>query len=49
MAEHEQAVIWPHTRVAATLSFSYSKATEHDPAIVAALSMLRTVWGLPAR
>ena len=49
MAEHDQVVIWPHTRVAAMLSFIYPKAAEHDPAIVAALSVLRTVWGLPAR
>lgn len=49
MADHDQAVIWPHTRVAATLSFIYPKAAEHDPTIVAALSVLRTVWGLPAR
>ena len=49
MAEHDQVVIWPHTRVAAMLSFIYPKAAEHDPAIVAALSVLRSVWGLPAR
>ncbi len=49
MAEHQQVVIWPHTRVAALLSFIYPKAAEHDPAIVAALSVLRSVWGLPAR
>ena len=49
MAEHDQVVIWPHTRVAAMLSFIYPKAAEHDPAIVAALSVLRSVWGLPTR
>ncbi len=49
MAEHEQVVIWPHTRAAAMLSFIYPKSAEHDPAIVAALSVLRTVWGLPTR
>jgi len=49
MAEHDQVVIWPHTRVTALLSFIYPKAAEHDPAIVAALSVLRTVWGLPTR
>ncbi len=49
MAEHNQVVIWPHTRVAAMLSFIYPKAAEHDPAIVAALSVLRAVWGLPGR
>ncbi len=49
MAEHDQVVIWPHTRVAAMLSFIYPKAAEHDPAIVAALSVLRTVWGLSGR
>jgi hypothetical protein len=42
-------VIWPHTRVAALLSFIYPKTAEHDPAIVAALSVLRQVWGLPSR
>ncbi len=49
MAEHDQVVIWPHTRVAAMLSFIYPKAAEHDPAIVVALSVLRTVWGLSGR
>jgi hypothetical protein len=31
------------------LSFIYPKTSEHDPAIVAALSVLRGVWGLSAR
>lgn len=48
-AEREELVIWPHTRVAAMLSFIYPKTAEHDPAIVAALSVLRQVWGLPSR
>ena len=48
-AERNELVIWPHTRVAALLSFIYPKTAEHDPAIVAALSVLRQVWGLPAR
>ncbi|MBU7572152.1 MAG: LysR family transcriptional regulator [Hydrogenophaga sp.] len=48
-AEREELVIWPHTRVAALLSFIYPKTAEHDPAIVAALSVLRQVWGLPSR
>lgn len=48
-AEHDHLVIWPHCRVAAALSFIYPSAAEHDPAIVAALSVLRTVWGLPTR
>ncbi|WP_382328042.1 LysR family transcriptional regulator [Hydrogenophaga sp. UC242_50] len=48
-AEREELVIWPHTRVAALLSFIYPKTAEHDPAIVAALSVLRQVWGLPPR
>ena len=48
-AEREELVIWPHTRVAALLSFIYPKTSEHDPAIVAALSVLRQVWGLPSR
>jgi DNA-binding transcriptional LysR family regulator len=45
-AERDEVVIWPHTRVAAMLSFIYPKTSEHDPAIVAALSVLRGVWGL---
>lgn len=49
MVEHQQAVLWPHTRVTAMLSFIHPKAAEHDPTIVAALSVLRTVWGLTAR
>ncbi|MBE2261647.1 MAG: LysR family transcriptional regulator [Burkholderiaceae bacterium] len=48
-AERDELVIWPHTRVAALLSFIYPKTAEHDPAIVAALSVLRTVWGLSPR
>lgn len=48
-AEREELVIWPHTRVAALLSFIYPKTAEHDPAIVAALSVLRQIWGLPSR
>lgn len=48
-AEREELVIWPHTRVAALLSFIYPKTAEHDPAIVATLSVLRTVWGLSPR
>lgn len=48
-AERDELVIWPHTRVAALLSFIYPTTAEHDPAIVAALSVLRQVWGLPAR
>ena len=48
-AERDEVVIWPHTRVAAMLSFIYPKTSEHDPAIVAALSVLRAVWGLSAR
>lgn len=48
-AERDELVIWPHTRVAALLSFIYPKTAEHDPATVAALSVLRQVWGLPAR
>lgn len=48
-AERDEVVIWPHTRVAAMLSFIYPKTAEHDPAIVAALSVLHGVWGLSAR
>ncbi len=45
-AQRNELVIWPHTRVAAMLSFIYPKTAEHDPAIVAMLSVLRVVWGL---
>jgi DNA-binding transcriptional LysR family regulator len=45
-AERCEVVIWPHTRVAAMLSFIYPKTLEHDPALVAAVSQLRVVWGL---
>lgn len=45
-AERDEVVIWPHTRVAALLSFIHPKTLEHDPAIVATLSHLRAVWGL---
>lgn len=48
-AERDEVVIWPHTRVAAMLSFIYPKTSEHDPAIVAALSVLRGIWGLSPR
>jgi len=48
-AERDELVIWPHTRVAALLSFIYPKTAEHDPAIVAALSVLRGIWGLAPR
>jgi DNA-binding transcriptional LysR family regulator len=43
-SEREELVIWPHTRVAALLSFIYPKAAEHDPATVGALAQLRGVW-----
>jgi len=47
-SERGEVVIWPHARVGALLGFIYPRAAEHDPAIVATLSLLRTVWGLPA-
>ncbi|SFC78094.1 DNA-binding transcriptional regulator, LysR family [Polaromonas sp. OV174] len=47
-AERGEVVIWPHTRVAALLSFIHSPTLEHDPAIVATLSQLRSIWGLQA-
>ena len=47
-SERGEVVIWPHTRVGALLSFIYPRASEHDPAIVATLQLLRTVWGLSA-
>lgn len=45
-SERGEIVVWPHARVGALLSFIYPRADEHDPAIVATLSALRTVWGL---
>lgn len=45
-AERCEVVIWPHTRVAAMLSFIYPKTLAHDPALIAAVSQLRVVWGL---
>lgn len=45
-SERGEVVIWPHARVGALLGFIYPRAAEHDPAIVATLSLLRSVWGL---
>lgn len=45
-SERGEVVIWPHARVGALLSFIYPRAAEHDPAVVATLQLLRTVWGL---
>ncbi|WP_137944193.1 LysR family transcriptional regulator [Roseateles cavernae] len=47
-SERGEIVIWPHARVGAMLSFIYPRAAEHEPAIVATLSLLRSVWGLSA-
>lgn len=46
-SEQGEVVVWPHARVGAQLSFIYPRSSEHDPATVAALSVLRGVWGLP--
>lgn len=46
-SERGEIVLWPHARVGALLSFIYPRSAEHDPATVATLSALRTVWGLP--
>ncbi|MPN13505.1 hypothetical protein SDC9_160826 [bioreactor metagenome] len=46
LAEKGALVIWPHVRVPAQLGFIYARSTEHDPALVATLSLLRRVWGL---
>ncbi|MBP9906979.1 MAG: LysR family transcriptional regulator [Rhodoferax sp.] len=48
-AERGEVIVWPHTRVAALLSFIYPKTAEHDPAIIATLQVLRNVWGLQPR
>ena len=45
-SERGEVVIWPHARVGALLSFIYPRAAEHDPAVVATLQLLRTVWDL---
>lgn len=47
-SERGEIALWPHARVGALLSFIYPRAAEHDPATVATLSALRSVWGLPA-
>lgn len=44
--ERDEVVVWPHARVGALLSFIHPRSAEHDPAIVATLSVLRTTWGL---
>ena len=45
-SERGDVVIWPHKRVSAVLSFIYPKTAEHDPAMIATLSLLRDIWGL---
>ena len=45
-SERDEVVIWPHVRLEARLFFIYSKPFEHDPATIATLSQLRTVWEL---
>lgn len=45
-SERDEVVIWPHARASAMLCFIYPKPSEHDPAIIATLSQLRSVWGL---
>lgn len=45
-SERGELVVWPHARVGALLGFIYPSAAEHDPALVALLSVLRQVWGL---
>jgi DNA-binding transcriptional LysR family regulator len=47
-SERGEVVIWPHARVGALLSFIYPRSAEHEPAIVATVQLLRSVWGLPA-
>lgn len=46
-SERDEVVIWPYTRAYALLCFIYPKPSEHDRAIIATLSQLRTVWGMP--
>jgi DNA-binding transcriptional LysR family regulator len=45
-AERGELVVWPHVRLGALLGFIHPAAAEHDPAMVALLSVLRRVWGL---
>ena len=47
-SEREELVIWPHVRVSTQLAFIHAPAAEHEPALVAVRSALRTVWGRPA-
>lgn len=44
--ERGELIVWPHARVGAQLGFIHPPAAEHDPATLATLSVLRTVWGL---
>ena len=45
-SERGELFVWPHARVGAMLAFIYPRTAEHDPAMVALLSVLRKVWGL---
>ena len=47
-SERQELVIWPHARLTAQLAFVYALAAEHEPALVAVLSALRSVWGRSA-
>ncbi len=45
-SERGELIVWPHVRVGAMLGFIHPHACEHDPAMVALLSILRQVWGV---
>lgn len=44
--ERGDIVLWPHAQVAARTSFVYQDNAESDPAIVGAVAVLKSVWGL---
>lgn len=46
-AEAGEVVLWEHGQARAPLSFVYGTRREHDPLIVAMLSVLRRVWAAP--
>lgn len=46
-AERNEVVLWPHARASAVLCFVHAQANAQDPGVLGALSVLRSVWGLP--
>jgi DNA-binding transcriptional LysR family regulator len=44
--ERGELFIWGHARIESELSFVYHTRSEHDPAVVGLVSVLRDAWGL---